>query len=591
VRALPATLAAIAAFAVLAPAAGAVPLVVATGSTLANVDTDSLNNPSAPIPVTGMQPGETLTGIDQRPSTGQLYGVGSTGRVYRLNPATGAAIGVGGPGAFTLSGTFFGTDFNPLVDRIRQVSNTEQNLRLNPDSGALVESDAALNPPGNVVGAAYSDNFSDAVGTTLFGIDSAAGTLVRQGDVNGSPQSPNAGTLTPIGSGLGLGTNLLETIGFDIGADGATFATISSGMVSRLYGVNRSNGMATNLGTIGTGTTAYRGLAVMSTRIRVATGSVTASEGDTALVTVTRSAPAGKEVFVDHLTTGGTATSGADFAPNFGTLRWGAGESGSKTVAVPIRSNAPAEGDESFTVSLNSLVGLDGPAFGTPKTATVTIAGETKLQISTPAVTTKEGSGATIQVTRTGLTTRPVKVGYATVAGTARTNDYRARSGTLSWAAGDGAAKTIDVPAVDDRRSEGEERFRVVIASPSGAGAKLGTPTSSTVTIAASDKPGLTLAGAKRQRLRTVRRRGVKVVARVGHVCRLDASLRRVGRTRRLGRKRRALAPRRRTVRVKIAKRRDRRRLRVGQRLRVSASCSNVAGKSRTRRRIIKLTR
>jgi hypothetical protein len=87
-----------------------------------------------------------------------------------------------------------------------------------------------------------------------------------------------------------------------------------------------------------------------------------------------------------------------------------------------------------------------------------------------------------------------------------------------------------------------------------------------------------------------VRRRGVKVVATVGHACRLDARLRRVGKKGRIGRKRRSLAAGKRTVRVK-ATRKDRRKLRAGQRLRVSATCSNAAGKSRTKTRTIKLVR
>ena len=41
--------------------------------------------------VTGLQSGENLVGIDVRPADGMLYGVGSTGRLYTLDAATGAA--------------------------------------------------------------------------------------------------------------------------------------------------------------------------------------------------------------------------------------------------------------------------------------------------------------------------------------------------------------------------------------------------------------------------------------------------------------------------------------------------------------------
>src|SRR4051794_24251289 len=214
-RLLRAVATAIASAALLAPAAHAVPLVVTDGSSLVTFDTDAPNLTSS-VAVTGMQPGETLVGIDQRPSTGQLYGFGNSNRVYVLDPVSGAATQVGNPGMFTLNGTFFGTDFNPVPDRVRVVSNTQQNLRLNPNDGGLAATDTSLNPAGhNVVAAAYSNNVVGATSTTLYDIDSSAGTLLTQGSVNGSPMSPNGGSLNLVGS-LDLGTSLNQNLGFDI---------------------------------------------------------------------------------------------------------------------------------------------------------------------------------------------------------------------------------------------------------------------------------------------------------------------------------------------------------------------------------------
>src|SRR5687767_11234623 len=45
--------------------------------------------------VTGLQPAETLLGIDHRPANGLLYGLGSSSRLYLINPLTGAATQVG----------------------------------------------------------------------------------------------------------------------------------------------------------------------------------------------------------------------------------------------------------------------------------------------------------------------------------------------------------------------------------------------------------------------------------------------------------------------------------------------------------------
>lgn len=245
-------------------------LIYATnGSNISRFDSGSLNV-VVTVPVTGLQAGETLVGIDVRPLSNNgiiglsanpftaqtLYGVGSTSQVYTINPLTGAAAVVGGFGTVqALNGTAFGTDFNPVPDRIRQVSNTEQNLRLNPITPANSIVDTALNPTGNVVAVAYSNNFVGATTTTLYAIDSAAGTL-------GIVSSPNAGGPINLVGSLGVGTNLPESIGFDIsGATGTGFATITVGGQSRLYSVNLQTGAATNLGTIGSGTTQYLGVA------------------------------------------------------------------------------------------------------------------------------------------------------------------------------------------------------------------------------------------------------------------------------------------------------------------------------------------
>jgi hypothetical protein len=590
-RAVCALAAAIATAALLAPAAGAVPLVLSDGSALVRADTNDLPNPSAPTPITGMQAGETLYGIDQRPGTGQLYGISNQGRMYVLDPVGGAATQVGAGAAFTPTGTNFGIDINPFADRIRVVSDMEENLRLNPIDGSLTLMDAALNPtPATVVAAAYNNNVAGATSTTLFDIDSASGMLVRQGGANGGPPSPNGGMLTNVGD-LMLGTNLDPRIGFDIGADGFAAATIFTGAASKLYGINTSNGLATDLGTIGNGMTPYLGLAIMPARIRLTSATVSTSEGATATFDVTRNAPAAGPVSVDYATAAGSATSGDDFTPASGTLTWAAGESGTKTVAVPIAADSGAEGDETFSLSLSNLTGADA-VFGTDKTATATIAANEAgptLQFGAPSVPAKEGTSATLVVTRVGSATQPVSVDYTTAPGSASESDYTPSSGTLSWAAGDGAAKTISIPVIDDTTAEGEESFGVSVLNP-GGGATLGSPASATVTIPASDKPTVKLAGtAKKQKLRSVRRKGVAIVATVNRTCKLDASVRKG--KRRIGHKTRSLTKGKHRLKVKIAKKRDRKGLRAGQKLKVSATCANVAGKSKAAKLTVRLKR
>ncbi|MCI0665413.1 MAG: DUF4394 domain-containing protein, partial [Acidobacteria bacterium] len=215
------------------------------------------------VTITGLQSGETIVGIDFRPRTGQLFALSGASRLYTINTMTGVATQVG-TAAFTpaLSGAAFGFDFNPVPDRIRVVSDTEQNLRLNPDTGAAVMADtpltfatgdpnAAANP--SVVAAAYTNNTSGASTTTLFGIDSTLGILVRQGSPGGAPDSPNNGVLTTIGS---LGVMTTNQVGFDIAAPGdvaLASLTAQSATTSSLYSINLGTGAATLVGSIGGG--------------------------------------------------------------------------------------------------------------------------------------------------------------------------------------------------------------------------------------------------------------------------------------------------------------------------------------------------
>lgn len=180
--------------------------------------------------VTGLQGHERVLGIDFRPATGQLYALGSTSRLYVINPATALATPVSTqPFTATLQGAAFGFDFNPTVDRIRVVSNTGQNLRLHPDTGAVAAVDgnlayAALDQNAgaqpSVVGAGYTNPDKDPnTGTTLYDIDAALDLLATQ-------NPPNAGTLNTVG---GLGVNANRLTGFDISISGLAYAAVLPG--------------------------------------------------------------------------------------------------------------------------------------------------------------------------------------------------------------------------------------------------------------------------------------------------------------------------------------------------------------------------
>lgn len=214
---------------------------------LITFDTNTPVNGGAPVTITGLLgTNETILGIDRRPANGLLYGLGSSGRIYTLNTATGAATFASVISGATLSGTVFGVDFNPVPDRLRVTSNAGQNLRIDVTTG-LATVDTPLNgPTTSIAGSAYTNNFPGAVTTTLYNISAATDTLYIQ-----SP--PNNGTLVAVGS---LGFDTTGVTGFDIsGTSGLAFAALTNGDTaeSGLYSINLSTGAATMLGMFGIG--------------------------------------------------------------------------------------------------------------------------------------------------------------------------------------------------------------------------------------------------------------------------------------------------------------------------------------------------
>jgi len=217
----------------------------ANATTLVTWDSATPGNLISGTAVSGLQPNETIAGIDFRPATGQLYALGTSSRLYTLNTSTGAATQVGGPSPFSpaLNGANFGFDFNPTIDRIRVVAETNKNYVLNPNTGAVQlaatdlfypvgDPNAGRDP--NVVASAYTNNFPSAVTSQLYGIDTGLDVLVTQGN--------NTGVLGTVGS---LNFDITAVGGFDIsGVTGNAYAavTLANESVSRFIQINLATG-------------------------------------------------------------------------------------------------------------------------------------------------------------------------------------------------------------------------------------------------------------------------------------------------------------------------------------------------------------
>lgn len=227
---------------------------VTTGNQLVRFNTRTPNSLTTIGPITGLQAGENILGIDFRPATGELFALGSTNRLYIINTLTGAATSAGVLST-ALTGTSFGFDFNPTVDRIRIVSNTGQNLRVNPADGSTTVDGGLNGAATSAESSGYTNSFGGSTSTTLFTISSTSDTLFIQ-------NPPNNGTLVTVGA---LGVNVTDVNGFDIlSANNTAFAVFTVGTTTSLFSINLTSGAATLAGNIGTGAVSLRGIAIVS---------------------------------------------------------------------------------------------------------------------------------------------------------------------------------------------------------------------------------------------------------------------------------------------------------------------------------------
>ena len=214
-------------------------------------------------PVTGLGSADgALVGIDFRVQDGMLYGVGSGGGVYTIDPASGQATWVN---QLTVPldpmATSFAVDFNPAADRLRILSDGGQNLRHNVNPGGVTATDGALTimaGPNVVIaagmtGAAYTNNdLAASTGTTLYDLATMQDQVVLQSPPNGIPGAV-AANLVPTGA---LGVDTGSMVGLDIYSvvvDGVTVDNLGFGVldvagVSGFYRVDLGTGRATLLG-------------------------------------------------------------------------------------------------------------------------------------------------------------------------------------------------------------------------------------------------------------------------------------------------------------------------------------------------------
>ena len=197
---------------------------------------------------------------------------------------------------------------------------------------------------------------------------------------------------------------------------------------------------------------------------------VAAGEGETfARFVIELSAPSLNEVKVNYTQDNGTALNGSDYNYYFGTLVFAPGET-TKTLPVPVLDDTTAEPTAMFWLDLTAPVNATIPQRYTPALIFDNDAGS-----GTPAITVgdlavdESGQKASFFVSLNRPSSSTVTVAFATADETAQAaSDYRAASGTLSFAPGE-VVKTVTVDLFDDATPETDEHFALRLSNPTGA--------------------------------------------------------------------------------------------------------------------------
>ncbi len=222
-------------------------------------------------------------------------------------------------------------------------------------------------------------------------------------------------------------------------------------------------------------------------RFGAATYSVT--EGTASiLIAVTRSSTTGA-ASVHYATANGTATAGTDYTARSGTVSFAAG-GGSANISIPITNDTAVEGNETFTVSLDTPVNL---SLGEPSLTTVTIVDNDAPTLSFGAAAYSVSEGApsiSIPIIRTS-TIGTASFCVATADGTATSGlDYGGGSACPTFDAGVGTLN-LQVAISNDTAIEGNETFTLALSSL--VGVSPGPRPTTTVTIIDDDLPPYTV--------------------------------------------------------------------------------------------------
>ncbi len=255
---------------------------------------NSVNTPSSitgPIAVSGITSGQTLVGLDSRPSNGGLYALGydsltSTAQLYRITTG-GVSVTANAIGS-VMSGINLGATNNVAFDfvstadnQIRVIGRNGNNYLINAVSGSLTSTgtsgmtfaagDVLVGLTNQIAATAYTNSFYGADATNEIGFDAVNNALVSFTPGTFANNFNNASNTI---NSIGIGTGLVFVPGSSVGMDTwydtlnhnnllyMTGTTALGGTHLYSHDYERSTlGTLTDMGAIGTGSMTVRDIA------------------------------------------------------------------------------------------------------------------------------------------------------------------------------------------------------------------------------------------------------------------------------------------------------------------------------------------
>lgn len=210
------------------------------------------------VVITGLkEPGEVIASIDLNPKDGLIYGISNKGRMYTINPETGAATPVSTTAFNPMpTGTIYGMDFNTKTGLFRLVTNAGENMTVSPVTGAIVSVDQKLTPGSTIINSvAYTNGTSSSPTASMYDISTSDGKVYVQDDMKGTLRAVGSTTLVIQDEG-GFDISKDNTYGLAVLNAGALYKDpsdpqgLNTATAYRLYHIDLRTGKATSFGSV-----------------------------------------------------------------------------------------------------------------------------------------------------------------------------------------------------------------------------------------------------------------------------------------------------------------------------------------------------